>query len=536
MIEQEKFNRLEKYLFYVVIVINLIPVLANQFFPTMDGPAHLYNSNIINSLLLENNDLHHFFVFNQEPVPNWTGHFILAVLNSFLPSFIAEKILILFYLIALPLSFRALIKTINPKNVIFSYLIFPFLYSFLFLLGFYNFSLGLVLLFVSLNYWLKNEGSLTSAKKILLLFLLTTITYFTHVFVFALLMFFLGLHIFVNGMVAIFSRNSESIKDILKSALKKIGLLCLSSFIPISLFLYYFLSRGASGDSVFLEFSELIERLANIQSIIGYNALLESVYTQKIFYVLVAITIISLFSMVKRKVYPQNNPSDTPSSIKSPSGYWLLTVISVLLLYFSLPDSDGSAGYVSDRLGLLFFIFLIVWLSTQEFSKWIAIPGILIVLYCNIQLTLYYSSAIRNLNETAGECYEVSKHITKNSVVLPLNYSDNWLAPHFSNYLGADKPMIVLENYECNTGYFPIKWNQSMLPNLLFGTTASEHHSCLRWISNPNNKTKVIDYVFVLGDLDAKNDSCTISIKENLTQNYSMIFSTRNCQLFHYKR
>src|SRR6187549_2575351 len=145
--EINKWSVVEKYFFFSLSIINLIPVLFYKFFPTLDGPAHLYNATIINQLLAGNEYLEKFFRFNPEPVPNWTGHFLLSCFNLLLPAFIAEKLLLVLYLLGLPFSFRSLIKTIASGNVFISYYIFPFTYSFLFFLGFYNFCVGLVFLF-----------------------------------------------------------------------------------------------------------------------------------------------------------------------------------------------------------------------------------------------------------------------------------------------------------------------------------------------------------------------------------------------------
>lgn len=530
-----KFDKLEKYVFLTVIAISLLPVLTNMFLPTMDGAAHLYNSNLINALLFENNpQIHEFFVLNQEPVPNWIGHFILAVFNLFLPSFVAEKILVLFYLIAFPLSFRALLKTIHPENyVVFSYLIFPFSYSFLFLLGFYNFSIALLLLFITLNYWIKNEDHLFSKKSIFVLFLLTTLTYFSHIFIFGLLLFFIGVHIVTKAVMTLVDNYPLQVKEAGKSVLKKSGIVLLSAFVPLLLLLNYFLSRDTPGNANFLEYSELIKWLKEIRPIIVYDFVFEATYTKKIFYVLMAMTVVSLYLQITGRFFSRGNPSPSAKGKIVLSNFWMVLALSMLLFYFVLPDSDGAAGFVSVRLGLLFFIVLIIWLSTQRLPKWFTILGVLVVLYCNLRLTVYYSSVIRDLDKVAVECYEMSEQIAPNSVVLPLNYSDNWLAPHFSNYLGVDKPMVILENYECATGYFPVKWNEAKIPATLLGTTPPEQYSCLEWKSNAQSSLKKpIDYVFILGDIDSGTDSCTASIKENLEQNYSLISKTENSQLF----
>ena len=85
----------EKMLFLLVTIANLSPIFIGRFFPTLDGPSHLYNSNLIVNLLFNSEGLTPFYAFNPELVPNWSGHFILVLFSSILPSYMAEKILLL---------------------------------------------------------------------------------------------------------------------------------------------------------------------------------------------------------------------------------------------------------------------------------------------------------------------------------------------------------------------------------------------------------------------------------------------------------
>ena len=60
-----KLSHIEPYYFYFFLLINLIPVLSFKFFPTVDGPAHLYNSNLIVELLKNpESTINDFFAFN----------------------------------------------------------------------------------------------------------------------------------------------------------------------------------------------------------------------------------------------------------------------------------------------------------------------------------------------------------------------------------------------------------------------------------------------------------------------------------------
>lgn len=246
------------------------------------------------------------------------------------------------------------------------------------------------------------------------------------------------------------------------------------SFIPLLLLFYYFYFRPASGNNIFLEPQGLIDWLKNMRPIIVYNTTVEEAYTKKIFYAIVILLIIAFYNRINAVGVQFNSLSRIKlhSIIKDnlySSDAWFIATAIILFLYFVLPDSNGSAGFISVRLGLLFFIVLIIWLAIQKYPKWLMILSVVAILYCNFKLVKHYASNLKALNKIAVNCNETSLHIAPNSVVLPLNYSNNWLVGHFSNYLGVDKPMTILEHYECGTGYFPLKWNESNIPNTILG-------------------------------------------------------------------
>ena len=177
----------EYYLFYVFLVINLLPLLVFKFFPTVDGPAHLYNSRLIIELLGQDSYLENYFTFN-EIAPNWLGHIMLSIFQFVFPAYIAEKCLLLIYFIGFPVSFRAFIKIQPDHNNTLIYYVFPFTYSFLLYYGFYNFHIGLVLFFCTLYFWLKYKNDFT-IKRTFFLLILTTLMCLSHLFVFIVFFF-----------------------------------------------------------------------------------------------------------------------------------------------------------------------------------------------------------------------------------------------------------------------------------------------------------------------------------------------------------
>jgi len=187
----QELAKYEIYFFYALTFVTLFPILLFETFPTVDGPAHLYNSRLIHELLTENTDyLFNFFKFNKDFIPNWLGHFVLSNLMFLFPALIAEKIVLSIYIILLPFSVRFLWKELSIGCQVDSfalYFIFPFSYSFLFYFGFYNFHLGMVLLFFTIGLWIKySKSSPIKTRHLAFLILLTLAIYFSHLFVFAI--------------------------------------------------------------------------------------------------------------------------------------------------------------------------------------------------------------------------------------------------------------------------------------------------------------------------------------------------------------
>jgi len=95
--------------------------------------------------------------------------------------------------------------------------------------------------------------------------------------------------------------------------------------------------------------------------------------------------------------------------------------------------------------------------------------------------------------------------------------------------------MVILENYECKNDYFPLKWNDQSIPNTLLGSMNSDQLPCVQWKSNTMHALKKIDYVFMLGTIDAKTDSCNTQIKRIISEHYRIVYATGNCTLYENK-
>src|SRR6185437_9809937 len=149
---------------------------------------------------------------------------------------------------------------------------------------------------------------------------------------------------------------------------------------------------------------------------------------------------------------------------------WFFICVLVLIALFCLPDfAYVSVGFISSRLMLLFFLFLIIWMASQEISLWFRSLVFLLVNFVNISILIHNYKSVSTGCYVAKEINSASKFIQPYSTVLPINTSNNFLYSHISNYLGSDNPMVILENYEASLEHFPLRWNHEKADKLING-------------------------------------------------------------------
>lgn len=110
----------------------------------------------------------------------------------------------------------------------------------------------------------------------------------------------------------------------------------------------------------------------------------------------------------------------------------------------------------------------------------------------------------------AEEFYYAGKSISGGSVVLPLNYSNNWYYSNYASYLGVEKEIILLDNYEVATPHFPLRWKRDFDPEIIGDFTKSSR-PCINVDSFEEQTGKQIDYVSTFMKTELK-DSCTVQV------------------------
>ena len=97
--------------------------------------------------------------------------------------------------------------------------------------------------------------------------------------------------------------------------------------------------------------------------------------------------------------------------------------------------------------------------------------------------------------------------------------------------MGTDQTLVLLDNYECDMGYFPLKWNDPQISNYKLGDMNSNDLDQCMWRNNPSNPTEQIEYVLLMGEkLDPNTED--MKILEAIESNYHLIEERSQLKLY----
>ena len=140
-----------KRIYAALAVLALVPIWSVHYLPTQDGPSHLYNSWVLHELVRgADGALVTWYRIDWRPHPNWLGSAVMALLMTIVSPVIAEKLFVS-AIIALFLAGVWMYTTDEARP--YAIMAVPFAYHSLLLAGFYNFSAGVGLYFVTVAVW-----------------------------------------------------------------------------------------------------------------------------------------------------------------------------------------------------------------------------------------------------------------------------------------------------------------------------------------------------------------------------------------------
>lgn len=512
--------RYEWLLFAIAVVIIVSDIFANKWLLTEDGGSHLYNAVIMKELLSSDPFIQQHYVLNHLPIPNLLGYVLMLFFNSFLPLSVCDQLIHLLCIAGLCYAFRYLVSKINPAKKYHSWLIFPFVYSTIFCFGFYNYSLGIALCFLSMGIWISMENNPVSKKRIALLLFCCTLLYFTHMLPFILF-------IIISGMRILFFIRSNGIRE----SLKKCAMLTLVLLPGFVFYLVFHFSRPSKNRVMdFPDFNFVLTNLTELKLFIPGTGQLAFVM-QLLSYVLFLGIIISICLFVIRRkqifTYEKNNFI-----------FWGMCWALMTFLAFITPDGFGGGSVVTIRLLEISSLFLIVWLAGGILSTRVYfVLGAFAFTIAGMQMQ-HRKDELQYLNHYAHSVENLAQYVEEGHTGIYIALVANWKELHIGEVLFAKKKCVSLSNYEAYHDYFPVQWNDKMPYNYLVGGLSSWRTPCLNvyWPEHSEKPNKNIDYILMgITSGHMTDPNCFNVLSDSINKNYNLVKKEGDLYLYRSK-
>lgn len=464
-------------LFAGAAFLNLIPLFLFPYFPTADGPAHVYNAKLVRQYFLDENPLaRQVYAPNPVPVPNWLGHAIMAAAMGFVSPLTAEKLLIAIYVVALPLAFRYAIRSVARETHGLEFIIFAVIYNSHLHWGFYNFLYSLVLYLVLIGYWLRRRP-LQKVTEILTVALLALLLYFSNpvglIQILAALTILLGTGAFVEWRTGQINWY-EAWKHYTRVAI---------AFLPaVGLYAYYSLfrlNRGKDG-AEWPSFRYAASTLLTLDPIRSFDL------AEKFIGIGLALVILVLLVLAIKSKPQSVRPADSPG--------FLILAAATACLVFVLPVSANGGTMITPRLVYFPLFSLVLWLASRSWPKFV--PGwfpIAVGLGTALALHVLHLPMYREYQPLMQDLISARSHLRAD---LPLRFAcirpgfpqvrdpetgEHPISPAAGAYLAAELNLVAVSNYEASTDHFPF----------VFRRSAEERpEQVLLWVRGPSDQLR----------------------------------------------
>ncbi len=450
-------QRRQGLLFFLLILIHLIPIWAFTYLPTTDGPAHLANADILRKY----NDpelevFRKYYTISSTPSPNLAGHLLLLGFLKIVPPVLAEKLLLSLYIILLPLGLRYAARSIRPKSSWIGFLAFPMIYSFLLGQGFYNFCLSLPAFLFTVGYWFRYRDKM-DLKRGLALGGLSILLYSCHLFSLVMACAVIGLMAcaFVIAAWRDPAARGNRIRQSLIAAAALLPMVILAVIFRPSTQVPW-LNTRQQPDSL----REDLIGLLQFRTMVSYRDS-EKYLGGALVSLLVGLSFFALVIKFRRRRW-------------SASDALLLAPLAMAVAYLRAGDPLSIYFYIPHRAMFYCFLTLILWLAAQPISRRIKAIAPLLASILALGFVASHALKYRQFAPQLREFVSAGDSISRGSTFLPLIFAPQGagramsidVAPFYmaGGYIAARRDAVDLRNYEARTDHFPVRFKPELNP------------------------------------------------------------------------
>jgi hypothetical protein len=465
-------GRRERQIFWGLVVLHLIPLWAFRHLPTQDGPGHLAVASLLAHLDLPAGEpLRGFFERNVGNYPNYFIFGLLAEPVRLLSPRLTERLLLSGYVVLLPWAARYALGAVRPRSCFLAVLAFPFLFSFPFQMGFYNFCFSLAGFFLTLGFWLRHRGRFDPLAT-LGLALLACGTYFCHgvalVMTAACLLLLAAWQAWLDlrrsragtALALLPHPDMAAAAPVLRHRLGPTVL----AWLPALLLTALYLGNHLQGPSTRLSARVLAKQLAGLYSLVALD--FEVVW--------ISAALAGLFGLLAGWQLVRRLRRRGPLTFRDGL---LLVPLLCTVAYFAAPNQTGGGALVNQRLNLFPFLAVLFWLAAFAWPagarRWIQAAAATV----SLALLAFTCLGYARLQPYLDEYRSAAGQVAPGRTLLAVAFAPRGEAPdgrslsfrtrpflHADSGAAAERLFISLTLNQANEDYFPVMYRPEVNP------------------------------------------------------------------------
>jgi hypothetical protein len=485
----------------LLAALHLLPFWMVEYIPTQDGPAHLYNAELLRVFdAPQSTTLRRYFEPREGILSNRLAHLTLARLMDVTTPRVAEKVFISVYLTMFVAGALYAVRTVNREHAALACLLLPLMVGYPLQMGFYAFCASVVGYLFAVGYWLRHRTHFRG-RDALVLALLLVLTFLWHPFSVVTAVIVLA----VGFAASVALRWWYAGRTAYVRIGRELGLGLVALVPPLLMF------AGFRDESEAVPITQLIpgpgrivRQLTRVPDWVSYTSL-ELVPA----FVLLCATALCAGVILWRKVRTRAL-EETDALVIAAAVY--------AGLYFVVPDAAAGGGYVHVRLVLYASLALVLWLAAQALVVWQRRLLLGVGVLANVSLVALYTSVYAGQDRFLTEYASALAHIPPHSAVLALSAADRGILPntpgdasrrvrplhHAGGRVGAGSDVALLTNYQGDKPHFPVKFRADLNPYDIAGDFDLFPFSRIRLGAFEQATGKPIDVIVLWGPMDAR--------------------------------
>jgi hypothetical protein len=389
----------------------LVPIWVFRYFPTQDGPSHLYNAFVLSHYFDASSVITHaYFSLNLRLFPNWTTYVLMALLVRIFPPLIVQQIILSLCVISIPAAVVYLQKSFKPAADPTALLGVLLAFSYIFFMGFFNFIIGAALFIVATGFWWRRRNT----KYIYALYALLIVIYLSHGLAFAATL-------MAISILAVTERRWRVLLELTPAFI---------------VFVVDAIARR-SGAAIFHTF------LWHVQQMLAFFAGGHIVIAWATLALVAAGIVYAIWRHSARQM--------------------ALVSAALLIAYFVLPwgySAGGwvQAGWINERLLFLTILTLPAWITLPRPA--IATALFLTVIAAHIGLTSIQIAKLNGYIANITKCAPLIRPHSTIQTFFAISRMSPQVTPtlHLTGYLGLQNDVVDLDDYEAKLPDFPLSY------------------------------------------------------------------------------